>query len=207
MSRDEYKKSLEGLPEDRINSLLAEFDSLTQNLTSIQDERKNLISDRDKAKSRVNTLLDKLGVDEDGNPKKPDQKIIELNQKLGEYEKSISDLNTQITQLKPFQDKATKMEKDRRDELIAQLPEDEKLKAIATKISSLEDLKEYVTITNEKLGKKPTDQSRGGKGTVTTDGKKWNDFTYAERDIIKKENPAFYEKIFKERYPKGEFVN
>lgn len=201
MTRDEYKKSLEGLPEDKINSLLADFDNTQSEINGLKDERKSLITDRDTAKKRVNSLLDKLGTDEDGNPKTTDKQINDLKQKIADFENQIADRDKQITELTPFKEKSTKLENDRREELINLLPENEQLRSVAKKITSLEDLKEYVTVTNESLGKKANDGGRGGKGHINTDGKKWDDFTFADRQELKKNQKEIYDKLFKEKYP------
>lgn len=203
MTRDEYKKSLDGLPEDRINSLLADFDNTQSEIAGLKDERKTLITDRDTAKKRVNVLLDSFELDEDGKPKSKsaEKQVADLKQKIADFETQIADRDNQIASLTPYKDKSTKLENERRDELINQLPENEQLRAVAKNISSLDDLKIYVTATNENLGKKANDGGRGGKGNINIEGKKWDDFTYDERQELRKNQRAVYDKLYKERYP------
>lgn len=214
MKREEYSKNLEGLPEEKREALLKIFDEQSQSfqeqageLKQLADIKNQMIQERDQSRKRLKVVLDKLGteyeIDADGNPQIDDNKV-----KLGEAELKIEQLKKQIDELLPFKDKHNeikakydKVESDRRAEIIEQIPEKEtEIIDIAKKISSLEDLKSYVKIAVEKLGKKTVDSGRGGNGVLNVEGKTWDDFSIAERQQLYIQNKPAYDKLKEKKY-------
>lgn len=196
MNREEYEKSLEGLSEEKKAELLKHFDD-QQELVKNESHLKQIIKERDEAKNRLKALEDaKAKAEADAKAKQGEFQSLyeETKVKAEGLEKTVAELNS-------YKEKYTKVETDRRNELLAQLPEaDEELKKVATKITDLEDLKEFVTVAISKLGKKTVDGGRGGKGKVNVDGKSWDDFTFKERQELFVSNREAYDQLYRKKY-------
>jgi len=197
MDRLEYEKSLEGLSEETKVKLLTTFDELNNEVSGLSEIKKSAFKERDDYKKKLKAL-------EDAKAEAETKAQLEQGKFKDLYEKELTEknnLNKELSEIKPFKEKYEKVETDRRNELLEQLPEgNEELKKIAEKIPSLENLKEFVDVSLKQFGKKNVDGGRGGKGRIDVDGRKWNDLSFTERSELQKSNPAAYEKLYNERY-------
>jgi colicin import membrane protein len=214
VNREEYVKSLEGLPEEKQKMLLDVFDE-NEKLRNIKNEA---FQERDKHKQKEKELQERLEQIERDKQEAEKKKLEEQNEfkALYEQEKSnstekdklIDELNGKLSPLeqkaKEAEEKAAKVEADRRKELLEQL-EDEDLKKVGEKFSDNQSLKVYVETALTKLTNKkpPTDGGRTGKfRKETISGKKWRDLSYEDKEALKKNDPELYEKIKSERNTK-----
>ena len=193
--------------------LLDVFDE-NEKLRNIKNEA---FQERDKHKQKEKELQERLEQIERDKQEAEKKKLEEQNEfkALYEQEKSnstekdklIDELNGKLSPLeqkaKEAEEKAAKVEADRRKELLEQL-EDEDLKKVGEKFLNISDLKEYVDTSLAKLIKKPAaDGGRTGKfRKETIAGKKWKDLTMKEKDDLQKSDPELYEKIKSERNTK-----
>jgi DNA repair exonuclease SbcCD ATPase subunit len=194
VNREEYVASLEGLSDEKKNSLISVFDDYEKEKSIKTD----VIKDRDNLKAKLKEA-DEKKTKELEDSQKEQGKFKELyestNVKLTEHEKTIAELTD-------YKEKYTKVEADRKNELIEKLPNDD-LKNLGKKFQSLDELKEFVDVSLKTFGNNktlPVDSGRGGKVKIEV-GKKWDEYSYSERAEIKKSNPEHWNKLFREKYP------
>jgi len=185
---EEDKANLEGLNDNQLK-LIAKEHSL----------KKQAFKERDERKTAEQTAAAKLKEIEDA--RKADE--LEKAKKNGEFEKLVGTLTTdkeelenQIKELTGYKEKLTKVEAERKDELLEKLEDSHKEFA---KNLPLEQLTEYVKLNGKSDSGKPFNP-KGGKVPANYEDKKWDDFTVAELEILKKNNEVFYNKIKKQKY-------
>lgn len=194
MTREEYLKTVEAVPEGEREKLISIFDE-NEKLKGIKDDA---FKERDDYKKKLKALEDaKAAAEAKAAEEQGEYKKLYETEKL-----KAETVSKQLETFKPFKEKYDKVETERRTELIDQLDDDE-LKAHAKKYEKLEDLQEYISLTLKKLGsgKKTVDGGRGGKSNF--DGvTSWEELkTQKEKDELKKANPALYIKLWNKKYP------
>ncbi len=97
-----------------------------------------------------------------------------------------------MKRLKEIETKHLTYLENRKKTVLETIPEE---KRIDRQNADLETLEKVAPLFNNQtpLG---MDSGKSGKSTIKTDGKSYNDFTIAELDEIKKNNPNEYNRLF-----------
>lgn len=154
----------------------------------LKAEMKTIIEQRDAAKKEKADALAKLQAIEDA-------KKIEAGefQKLADdYKKKLDEVDPELKRLKEIETKHLTYLENRKKTVLETIPEE---KRIDWQNADLETLEKVAPLFNNQtpLG---MDSGKSGKSTIKTDGKSYNDFTIAELDEIKKNNPNEYNRLF-----------
>lgn len=193
MEKEVFEKLLEGKSEDEKKILSSLYEESQKNY-SLKSEAFRERDDIKRKLSEIEANLQKQAEDS----AKEQGKYKELYEQIT---KQLTEKDEQIKTLMPYKDKYSEVETERKKELIERLPEG-KLREAAEKITDISLLREHVEAVLETIGdnKGGSFSGRSGKVKIVTEGKKWGDFTSDQLQNIKKDNPAEYNRIYRDKF-------
>jgi chromosome segregation ATPase len=175
--------------EIKIEDLQAEIEKYK----SIKSEA---FKERDEYKGKVKELTEQL----ENITKQKQEEQGKYKELYEETETKFSATQKELVEAMKYKETAEAIEKERRQELIERL-EDDALKNVANKINDLPTLKDFVSVSLEKLLKTKMPDGKAGK-TAIDPNKTWDDYTFNQLEDLAVSNPDAYNKLAREKYKK-----
>lgn len=160
-------------PESVVKDLIAQRDSLKSYKTKVE-EYEQMIKEAQDEKLKENE----------------DYKTL-----LDNKEKDLAELKSALENAKQYETKYTELDSSIRTALLSQLPDE--MKEVAMDLTTAK-LQKFVELN--KAETPAMDNGRAGSSKINLDGKKWDDFSSEEKEMIKKSDLAGYSRMFRERY-------
>ena len=200
MTKEEFQKELDGVPEEKQEMLLNLFDESQKNYELKVESfkgRDDYKAKLKKAEEERQLAMQKLA---DAEKKKAEEEGEFRSLYETEAEKNAR-LAKELEENKEYRTKYEEIEQERRAELIGRLPEGE-LREVAETITDRTALSKYVTVTLKSLDSVIIpDDSKGGK-TFELGNRTWNELTVAEKEELRVKNPKLYEDLKNNRNTK-----
>lgn len=188
-------------PEEQAAETARQLQEAKDRAAFLESESKKAFEARDKAKAEAEELR-KAEAELKALKEKQQTEQGQFKELAEAKAKEAEELKKQLDELSPkvktFEEQLTKIETERREELLSQL--DDKHKEFAKDLS-LDKLKAYVDLNKDEKLNTPGGKA-GAYSFGTTDGKKYYDFTTKELAEIEKKNPELLKKLFSERNKK-----
>jgi DNA repair exonuclease SbcCD ATPase subunit len=160
-------------PESVVKDLIAQRDSLKSYKTKVE-EYEQMIKEAQDEKLKENE----------------DYKTL-----LDNKEKDLAELKSALENAKQYETKYTELDSSIRTALLSKLPDE--MKEVAMDLTTAK-LQKFVELN--KAETPAMDNGRAGSSKINLDGKKWDDFSSEEKELIKKSDLAGYSRMFRERY-------
>ena len=170
-------KDIKTYSDEEFKKVVAQRDSIKAEKLAIQVEKERLEAE-------------KKALGEDELKKKG-----ELQTLLDSKEKDLAELKSALENAKQYETKYTELDSSIRTALLNQLPDEMKEVAMDLTTAKLQKLVEL-----NKAETPAMDNGRAGSSKINLDGKKWDDFSSEEKEMIKKSDLAGYSRMFRERY-------
>jgi DNA repair exonuclease SbcCD ATPase subunit len=170
-------KDIKTYSDEEFKKVVAQRDSIKAEKLAIQVEKERLEAE-------------KKALGEDELKKKG-----ELQTLLDNKEKDLAELKSALENAKQYETKYTELDSSIRTALLSQLPDE--MKEVAMDLTTAK-LQKFVELN--KAETPAMDNGRAGSSKINLDGKKWDDFSSEEKEMIKKSDLAGYSRMFRERY-------
>ena len=154
-----------------------------------RDEAKNKSRDLEKELATMKSKLQEIDDTKKINDGKAQELAIERQAKIDEMQKEIDRLKVVETTHNSYIE-------SRKKSLLETIPEADRPQWADANLETLEKVAKLYTGKNQVLG---MDGGRGGKVVVNANTK-FDDLTPTQREELKKDNPAEYDRIFKEKF-------
>ena len=154
-----------------------------------RDEAKNKYRDLEKELSTLKGKLQEIDDTKKINDGKAQELAIERQAKIDEMQKEIDRLKVVETTHNSYIE-------SRKKSLLETIPEADRPQWADANLETLEKVAKLYTGKNQVLG---MDGGRGGKVVVNANTK-FDDLTSTQLEELKKDNPAEYDRIFKEKF-------
>lgn len=180
---DDSNKDNQGA-ENKDNAGGQETEKLLERIKYLEKETKDIISQRDEFKKKVNKI------DTDESIKRGEYEKV-INEKTAELEK----LKTEVETANTYKEKFELLDKNIRAEALKQLTDEHKKIA---EFLPTDKLQEYVKLNGK--DKSGMDTGTNGRGTIDVTGKKWSDFNSTELELLRKDNVTGYKRLYREHF-------
>mgnify|MGYP007071643064 CR=1 FL=1 len=170
-----------------------------QTKTYSEEEFKKVVAQRDAVKAEklaIQAEKDKLEAEKKALGEDDLKKKGEIQTLLDSRDKELAEIKKNLDTAKEYETKYTDLDKSIRQELLEELPEE--LREVAEDLSTAK-LKTFVKLNSSKTPGTETTRP-GGKTKIILTGKKYDDFSSKDLDLIKKSDPDGYAAMFKERF-------